>query len=222
MLMLVKNSKEPKDSKVVKGSKVVNGSNETKSIKRIRANSINSTEIAPESMNKPTRLQRKQNAQRREKEINKKRLVKMIRDQISTCDYQMAPGLNPDAIFSQQQIDEHMHHCTVGCKTKYMDQDIKSVSRVDRKYITRIGNDSCRPSNQQVLIIEFMDQSVVEIMKQHNFFVDPETDQCIVSGNLSCPKCDAILYCRCEVCEFVPDDVMYYFSRDKYLESDSE
>ncbi len=166
-----------------------------------------------------SRSQRKAKTQKREKQLNRCRLDKMTTGQISSGDYQMAPSLDPMSRFSQQWLDIHENHCTDGCKTRYMDHDIRSVT-----WLSRV--DHCRKTKesffslltQNVLTIEFVDGTTAEIAKQHYFCTDEKTSECEISGNLSCHKCDAMLYCQCEICGYVPGDVVYRFSRNKYKE----
>ena len=169
-----------------------------------------------------SRSQRKAKTQKREKQLNRCRLDKMTDGQISTGNYQMVPSLNPMARFSQQQLDMHGNHCTDGCKTRYTDQDIRSVTWLSRgDHCKKIKNDFFSLLAQDVLTIEFVDGSLhggttAEIAKQHYFCTDVTTGEYEISGNLSCHKCNTMLYWRCDVCGFVSDDVVYRFSQDKY------
>ena len=118
---------------------------------------------------------------------------------------------------SNQDMDVHLTHCKHGCKTMYEDKDIKSVTWMCRSdHCKKTGDNFYQLLAQDILTIEFVDGTLKEIAKQHYFCADEATKMCEISGNLSCHKCNARLYCACRVCGYVPDDVTYRFSKDKY------
>lgn len=162
-------------------------------------------------------FQRKCDAEKRKKELIKIRTNKMCENQILSGDYTMVDSKTQCQIsISEQRMDQHIKHCRQGCKTMYEDQDIKCVSVIDRtEHCKKIENMHYQLLAQNVLTIEFMDGTFAEIVGQYYFCTD-ENDQYVICGNLSCHNCDATLYCMCTICQYVPSDVTYRFSKEKY------